>query len=55
MSRFGSADTVRNMLAEGMASALVDGAMAVLTLVMMMVYAPLLSGLVMLLLCLWRQ
>ena len=48
VSRFGSADTVRNMLAEGMATALVDGAMAVLTLVMMMVYAPFLSGLVML-------
>ncbi len=45
VSRFGSADTVRNMLAEGMASALVDGAMAVLTLVMMVIYAPLLSGL----------
>src|SRR5258708_29756966 len=48
VSRFGSADTVRNMLAEGMASALVDGAMAVVTLVMMAIYAPLLSGLVIL-------
>jgi ATP-binding cassette subfamily B protein RaxB len=46
VSRFGSADTVRNMLAEGMASALVDGAMAMLTLVMMLIYAPMLSGLV---------
>ena len=46
VSRFGSADTVRNMLAEGMASALVDGAMAVLTMIMMLVYAPMLSGLV---------
>jgi ATP-binding cassette, subfamily B, bacterial CvaB/MchF/RaxB len=45
VSRFGSADTVRNLLAEGMASALVDGAMAVLTLVMMVIYAPLLSAL----------
>jgi ATP-binding cassette, subfamily B, bacterial CvaB/MchF/RaxB len=46
VSRFGSADTVRNMLAEGMASALVDGAMAVLTMVMMLVYAPMLAGFV---------
>ncbi len=46
VSRFGSADSVRNMLAEGMASALVDGAMAVLTLVMMLIYAPMLAGIV---------
>src|ERR1700690_3719013 len=46
VSRFGSADSVSNMLAEGVASALVDGAMAALTLVMMLIYAPLLSGLV---------
>ncbi len=46
VSRFGSADTVRNMLADGMASALVDGAMAVLTMAMMVIYAPMLSGLV---------
>ncbi len=46
VSRFGSADSVRNMLAEGVASALVDGAMAILTLVMMLIYAPMLAGLV---------
>jgi ATP-binding cassette subfamily B protein RaxB len=53
VSRFGSADTVRNMLAEGMASALVDGAMAVLTLVMMLIYAPMLAGLAMFALALY--
>jgi ATP-binding cassette subfamily B protein RaxB len=53
VSRFGSADTVRNMLAEGMASALVDGAMALLTMVMMLVYAPLLAGFVMVALVLY--
>ena len=46
VSRFGSADSVRNMLAEGVATALVDGAMAVLTLVMMLIYAPMLAGFV---------
>jgi ATP-binding cassette subfamily B protein RaxB len=53
VSRFGSADTVRNMLAEGIASALVDGAMTVLTMVMMLVYAPLLAGFVLVTLVLY--
>jgi ATP-binding cassette subfamily B protein RaxB len=53
VSRFGSADTLRNMLAEGMASALVDGAMAALTMVMMLVYAPMLACFVMLALVLY--
>jgi ATP-binding cassette subfamily B protein RaxB len=43
VSRFGSADSLRNMLAEGVAAALVDGAMAVLTLIMMLIYAPMLA------------
>ncbi len=46
VSRFGSADSVRAILAEGMASALVDGAMASLTLTMMLVYAPTLTAVV---------
>ena len=53
VSRFGSADTVRNMLAEGVASALVDGAMAVLTMIMMLVYAPILAGFVLVALVLY--
>lgn len=47
VSRLASADTLRNMLAEGMVSALVDGAMAILTMIMMLVYAPTLAGFVM--------
>ena len=53
VSRFGSADSVRSMLAEGVATALVDGAMAILTLVMMLIYAPMLTGLVVIALMLY--
>jgi ATP-binding cassette subfamily B protein RaxB len=48
VSRFGSADTMRNILAEGVTTALVDGAMAVLTLGMMLAYSPMLAGVVLL-------
>ena len=53
VSRFGSANSVRSMLAEGVATALVDGAMAILTLVMMLIYAPMLTGLVVIALMLY--
>jgi ATP-binding cassette subfamily B protein RaxB len=39
VSRFGSLDPIRNLLAEGMLAALVDGVMALLTSVMVLVYS----------------
>jgi ATP-binding cassette subfamily B protein RaxB len=48
VSRFGSADNIRTILAEGVTTALVDGAMAVLTLAMMLAYSPPLAGIVLL-------
>src|SRR5207302_10188869 len=39
LSRFGSIEPIRNMLAEGMITGLIDGLMAVLTLVMMFMYS----------------
>ncbi|WP_158931375.1 peptidase domain-containing ABC transporter [Acidisphaera sp. S103] len=48
VSRFGSADNVRSILAEGVTTALVDGSMTVLTLAMMLAYAPSLAGIVLL-------
>jgi ATP-binding cassette, subfamily B, bacterial CvaB/MchF/RaxB len=53
VSRFGSADNVRSILAEGVTTALVDGAMALLTLAMMLAYAPPLAGIVLLALAIY--
>ncbi|WP_081744179.1 peptidase domain-containing ABC transporter [Ensifer aridi] len=39
LSRFGSIDPIRNMLAEGLITALIDGLMTVLTLIMMFIYS----------------
>jgi ATP-binding cassette subfamily B protein RaxB len=46
MSRFGSIEPVRNLLAEGLILAVVDGIMAAATLVMIFVYSPLLAAVV---------
>ena len=40
LSRFGSIEPIRNMLAEGLIIGLIDGLMAVLTLLMMFIYSP---------------
>jgi ATP-binding cassette, subfamily B, bacterial CvaB/MchF/RaxB len=39
LSRFGSIEPIRNMLAEGLILGLIDGLMAILTLVMMFIYS----------------
>ena len=46
VSRFGSLDPVRSLLAEGMVAAIVDGAMALLTSVMVFVYSVQLGAVV---------
>ncbi|MCW8087352.1 peptidase domain-containing ABC transporter [Sabulicella glaciei] len=46
MSRFGSIEPVRNLLAEGLIIAMVDGIMALATLVMIFLYSPALAGVV---------
>src|SRR5712671_5879739 len=43
LSRFTSLQPIRNLLAEGMIAALIDGVMAILTLVMIFLYSALLS------------
>ena len=43
LSRFGSLEPVRHLLAEGLIVSLIDGVMALATLVMIMVYSPLLA------------
>jgi ATP-binding cassette, subfamily B, bacterial CvaB/MchF/RaxB len=43
LSRFTSLQPIRNLLAEGMITALIDGIMAILTLVMIFVYSPILA------------
>jgi ATP-binding cassette, subfamily B, bacterial CvaB/MchF/RaxB len=43
LSRFASLQPIRNLLAEGMITALIDGIMALLTLAMIVVYSPALS------------
>jgi ATP-binding cassette subfamily B protein RaxB len=53
VSRFGSADNVRSILAEGVTTALVDGAMAGLTLAVMLAYSPPLAGIVLLALAIY--
>ena len=40
VSRFGSIDPIRHILAEGLITALIDGIMAVLTAAMIFIYAP---------------
>jgi ATP-binding cassette subfamily B protein RaxB len=44
VSRFGSIDPIRRLLAEGFIAALIDGAMAVLTAIMIFVIAPWLAA-----------
>lgn len=46
MSRFNSLQPVQDLLAGGLISVALDGVMAVVTLVVMMLYAPVLSGVV---------
>jgi ATP-binding cassette subfamily B protein RaxB len=46
LSRFTSLQPIRNLLAEGMIAALIDGVMAILTLVMIFLYSGLLSVIV---------
>jgi ATP-binding cassette, subfamily B, bacterial CvaB/MchF/RaxB len=43
LSRFTSLQPIRNLLAEGMIAAFIDGIMALLTLAMIFIYSPLLS------------
>jgi ATP-binding cassette subfamily B protein RaxB len=43
LSRFTSLQPIRSLIAEGLVSALIDGVMAVITLVMIFVYSPLLA------------
>lgn len=43
LSRFTSLQPIRTLLAEGMITALIDGIMALLTLIMIFIYSPLLS------------
>lgn len=46
LSRFASLQPIRNLLAEGMIAALIDGIMALLTLAMIFVYSPTLASVV---------
>jgi ATP-binding cassette, subfamily B, bacterial CvaB/MchF/RaxB len=46
LSRFGSLDPIRRLLAEGLIVSLVDGVMALATLTMIFVYSPQLAGVV---------
>jgi ATP-binding cassette subfamily B protein RaxB len=46
LSRFGSIEPVRNLLAEGLIAAAIDGVMAVATLAMIVAYRPLLAAVV---------
>lgn len=46
LSRFTSIEPIRNLMAEGLITALVDGIMAIATLVMIFLYSPLLAGVV---------
>lgn len=46
LSRFSSIDPIRNQIAEGMIAALIDGVMALVTLVMIFIYSPQLASLV---------
>jgi ATP-binding cassette, subfamily B, bacterial CvaB/MchF/RaxB len=46
LSRFGSIEPIRNVLSEGIIAAVIDGLMAVATLIMMFLYAPQLAVIV---------
>ncbi|MBL0405448.1 peptidase domain-containing ABC transporter [Microvirga aerilata] len=46
VSRFRSAEPIQRLISEGLVAALVDGVMAILTLVMILIYSPKLSGIV---------
>ncbi|MBF9196672.1 peptidase domain-containing ABC transporter [Microvirga sp. BT290] len=46
VSRFRSAEPIQRLISEGLVAALVDGVMATLTLVMILIYSPKLSGIV---------
>jgi len=46
LSRFSSLQPIRNLLAEGLIAALLDGMMAVLTLIMILIYSPQLAAVV---------
>ncbi|MFL5238643.1 MAG: ABC transporter transmembrane domain-containing protein [Rhizomicrobium sp.] len=48
LSRFGSIEPIRNLLAEGVITGIIDGLMAIATLVMIFIYSPLLSIIVLL-------
>ena len=51
MSRFGSLNQVQDLLTMGLVTAIVDGAMAITTLIMMMIYAPKLAMIVTIVVC----
>jgi len=44
VSRFGSMEPIRNMLTEGLVTSLIDGLMAITTLILMFVYSPTLAA-----------
>jgi ATP-binding cassette subfamily B protein RaxB len=46
LSRFSSLQPIRNLLAEGLLAAALDGVMALITLVMILIYSPLLASVV---------
>jgi ATP-binding cassette subfamily B protein RaxB len=46
LSRFSSLQPIRNLLAEGLLAAALDGVMAVITLIMILIYSPLLASVV---------
>ncbi|GJE72610.1 peptidase domain-containing ABC transporter [Methylorubrum podarium] len=46
ISRFGSIDPIRNLLAQGLIAALIDGVLALLTLAMILAYSPTLAVIV---------
>jgi ATP-binding cassette, subfamily B, bacterial CvaB/MchF/RaxB len=46
LSRFGSLEPIRNLIAQGVVAALIDGVMAIATLVMIFIYSPLLAWVV---------
>lgn len=48
VSRFGSTRPIRDLIAEGLVAAIVDGVMAVLTVAMIFIYSPLLASIVLL-------
>jgi ATP-binding cassette, subfamily B, bacterial CvaB/MchF/RaxB len=48
LSRFGSIEPIRNLLAEGVITALIDGVMVIATLVMIFIYSPTLAAIVLL-------